>query len=262
MAHVIPSHALVVALTATGPSAGESVVVPPLSVEGTLDEPAVAQLDGSLVDGLARGGFSVSEARPAAFPDPCDQACWEELTAGADLVVRARVVVEARVYRIEVAAYDPQGKELARAEDLCEVCGRSDVAEMVAAQGARLRRRLDLLADESVEPASKPEPAPPAVVPPTSAPQPDVVPRRPDRRVVWGGLATGAGAVGIAAGVALLVVHGRPYRAACSGNDVDFAGRCRNELNTLAGGITGVTVGVGLVATGVALLVRARRRPR
>ena len=61
-----------------------------------------------------------------------------------------------------------------------------------------------------------------------------------------------ASLVALAAGVPLLVLHGRPYERTCN---ADATGRCQFDYDTQTGGIVGTAIGGALVVTGTALLV-------
>ncbi len=245
---------------------GGTVAVLGLSVVGHVDDNATAELFASLRAGLRRGGFEVQPATAPPLPDDCDAPCRQQRldATGADFLVSSTLEVDDRVYRLEVALIDDRGVSIVTSRGTCEVCGRSDAAEMVQSQGPRLRRRLDLLVQ-----------APP-VAAPTNVPPPSLDPANPgladdgigdeparrDPAKTWGGVALGMGAALTVGGVVLLALHGRPYRSRCGPDDVDFAGRCRFEYDTLAGGLSALGVGVGLVATGVTWLVRSRRASR
>ncbi len=73
-------------------------------------------------------------------------------------------------------------------------------------------------------------------------------------------LAAGLGAAGT--GGVLLGLDGRPDRRRCTGDDVDFAGRCRFSLETTAAGAAATAGGLALVAAGISLLVVEARRGR
>jgi hypothetical protein len=75
-----------------------------------------------------------------------------------------------------------------------------------------------------------------------------------------GWAAVGLGGVTFITGIALLALDDNPFRAHCSGDNVDSFGRCRFQYNTLGGGVAGLIVGAGLVGAGAALLVIDRKR--
>lgn len=71
----------------------------------------------------------------------------------------------------------------------------------------------------------------------------------------------GLGFVMSVAGTALISVHGQPWERRCTGNDVDVVGNCRFVLATRPLGVTFATLGAGMIATGVGLMVWAQRDP-
>lgn len=83
--------------------------------------------------------------------------------------------------------------------------------------------------------------------------------RRPVRWAIgWAALSTGV--VGTVAGVTLLALDGQPIRSKCKGSGVDADGTCRFVHSTLVSGAVVGALGVGLLATGIALVVIERRR--
>lgn len=86
------------------------------------------------------------------------------------------------------------------------------------------------------------------------------VKRRPVRWAI-GWAALGVGTVGTVAGVTLLALHGRPIQSKCHGAAVDADGTCRYVHATRVPGAIVGAIGVGLLATGIALVVIESRRP-
>jgi hypothetical protein len=82
--------------------------------------------------------------------------------------------------------------------------------------------------------------------------------KRPARIAGWASL--GLGVAAIATGATFFAVDGRPYRAECSGLDVDDDGDCRRVWQTTRHGAVFVAIGAALVATGVGLVVGARKK--
>lgn len=79
-----------------------------------------------------------------------------------------------------------------------------------------------------------------------------------DWKVPTGWTLLGVGTAGVAAGVTFLVLDERPYRAQCSGPDVDAFGNCRQRYGTMLHGIAFTAGGGALMVTGAALLIAAR----
>jgi hypothetical protein len=75
----------------------------------------------------------------------------------------------------------------------------------------------------------------------------------------WGWTTLGLGLGTVVAGGVLLGIHERPYRAMCSGDDVDANGRCRFRYATVMPGALVTVLGAGLLSLGTALLVSARK---
>lgn len=65
--------------------------------------------------------------------------------------------------------------------------------------------------------------------------------------------------VALAAGVPLLVLHGRSYERTCNADD---SGRCQFDYDTQTGGIVGTAIGGALAVTGAVLLTVGIRRGR
>jgi len=82
--------------------------------------------------------------------------------------------------------------------------------------------------------------------------------RRRLQRAGWGLFGAGLGVV--AAGIPLLVLHGRPYARRCTGSDVDADGDCRFRYGTRTGGAVTVAIGAASIVTGIVLVAVATRR--
>lgn len=82
--------------------------------------------------------------------------------------------------------------------------------------------------------------------------------RRPLR--IAGAVLLGAGLVAAGAGGVLLGLDGRPDRSRCTGDDVDFAGRCRFRFETTTAGATATAGGLAIAIVGLSLLVIDARR--
>ena len=84
--------------------------------------------------------------------------------------------------------------------------------------------------------------------------------RRPLR--IAGAILLGAGLPAAGAGGVLLGLDGRPDRSRCTGDDVDFEGRCRFSFETTTAGAATTAGGLALMATGIVLLIVDARRSR
>jgi len=80
------------------------------------------------------------------------------------------------------------------------------------------------------------------------------------RAIVWAGAGiAAAGLGGVAAGVSLLVLDGRPYRRRC---EADADGTCQFDYETTTGGAVATAVGAVALTSGVALLIAGLKRTR
>ncbi len=99
---------------------------------------------------------------------------------------------------------------------------------------------------------------------PVAAPPPqlDTGPTRRRGRVILSSVLLGSGVAGIGAGVALLVLHGRPITADCSGANIDADGDCHFLHDTQLGGAVALGLGAAAAVTGGVLLGLELRRGR
>ncbi len=127
----------------------------PLVVEGDeVPEADRAQLAGRLVEGLERGDFEVvapdEVVAASSAANSCREAsCYTSIAkaAGASHVVVAVVKVEDRDYEVEVVLVDGKnGSQVASSGDSCQICGVSEVGDLLDTAAATLRTKLDNLA--------------------------------------------------------------------------------------------------------------------
>lgn len=86
----------------------------------------------------------------------------------------------------------------------------------------------------------------------------------------WGWLGIGTGAVGVAAGTTLMVLHDRPFTFRCEQHptdpalsDVDADGDCRYRYDTQGGGIISLAVGGAMLIAGVTVIaIQAKRNKK
>ena len=218
------------------------VVIAPMTVDGELAAPLRQTLDERLRDGLDAGVFDVVDG-------------------GAARTVRTEIVARDRDLELSLSLVDRDGTTVvAKVEEHCDMCGTVEAGDAIASLGMALSRRAEL----ALQATTVAPPPPKLDAPIDSAPKP-VVHRRPVRWAIgWAALAGGIAAS--TTGVALLAIHGKPIHRKCTGGNVDADGTCRFVHSTLAPGAVVTTLGVGLVSTGIALLVieskRAPRAPR
>jgi hypothetical protein len=195
--------------------------------------------------------------------------------------------------RVVLVGEDAAGLSL---EETCELCGIEELGELLTAMGGRLRRKVDLMGDAAVlRVETRPRGAEVRVDGVTVGTTPLEVAvesgtrkveiskpgHRTEKRTIdaaagtrenysfvlvrggyqtwlpWTLLATGI--VGVASGATLIAIDGNEIRSNCNS---DPLGNCQFLHRTLGGGVALTVVGIGLVATGVALAVKWRSRKR
>ncbi len=126
----------------------------PISVAGTIADADRVALTMQLLVGLERGDFVVippevvrTHVRDAA---ECARArCLVRVAdkTGATHVVRAVITGRDRHYKLQLDLVDGRtGSVIASSRDGCEICGVSDVGDLMASAAAGLRNKLDALA--------------------------------------------------------------------------------------------------------------------
>lgn len=289
--------ALIAAPLQAAPPRAKDVLLFPITVEGELPEPAHAELRTAAIAGLARSGVALREGTNAC----ADAACVRTEAAGARSAVRVAIIVDDRNYAIAIELLDPRtGEPTATTQARCELCGTAELATLLGDQLAAIAPKLapDEPPPPRLTAASDPSGArvrigdrelgrtPLSVEIPTGShelvfdkhgyetvkrpidalPGVDenvhvVLPRAGKPLRAAGGALLGGGALMLGAGAVLLAIDGHPYRGRCSGDDIDFAGRCRFRHDTQAVGIAITSIGGALLVAGIAMLVaRGRRR--
>lgn len=126
----------------------------PLGVEGDeMPEADRDQLTERLVEGLRRGDFDVIAPDDvlSAAPDAAscrDAACYTAIAqaTGATHVVRTAVNAQDRDYEVEVLLVSgTDGVQVAASADSCQICGVTEVGDLIDAAAATLRTKLDTL---------------------------------------------------------------------------------------------------------------------
>jgi len=284
------------------PTASERVLVLPLRAGATVDPTLLGELQAALERGLGRGRllpFRDAQA-DACGDDACVRG--RAAAHGARYVLRSRVDEHDRNFTLGLELLDAGTlAPVATAERDCEVCGSTELLETLADQGAALAARPVVAAPRlgTLVLRTRPDDARASVDGQAVGSTPvrhevsagrhrvafertgfvaverDVVAtagveelvevelvrgRRPLR--IAGAVLVGLGLPAAGAGGVLLGLDGRPDRSRCSGDDVDFAGRCRFSFETTTAGAATTAGGLALVAAGIALLVVDARRSR
>ncbi len=274
-------------------------------VESEAAPETISALTDSAVAGMAVSG-RVVEIGAAWREDCAADACFREAmsSTSASAVVLLTVDQQDNVFRFGLEARSvTTGQRLASVDDVCEICGLEEVAELVELRAAALGERLDQPQEGTIRITSDPPGAmvmvddravgatplelvlpagphavrveKPGFLEDTKAvevhPGVDdemrfrlvVVPTEDRSTRRWftiGGLSLGLGVVGIAAGIPLVLMDGKPYEGNCR---PDAEGNCANLYGTMAAGASLTTAGViGLGAGGAMLLIARKRRRR
>ncbi len=122
------------------------MVVLPLQVEGTVVPGWTPQLAQAVSEGLERGSFELAFGTKVPSTACDDAPCFVKLAedTSADYVVRATVVGEDRRYVIDIAVIaGTTGQVVAESHEVCELCGVSEVRDLIADQSATLRTKID-----------------------------------------------------------------------------------------------------------------------
>jgi len=120
----------------------------PVAIDGVVDEGADERLLTNLRKGFARGAFGlVDQAIVASLaPDGCDKSCVNALRdeQAVDYAVQTRIKVDDRDYIVEVDLVATEDASVvASTSDRCDLCGLAEVGQLLEAQTAVLRRKLE-----------------------------------------------------------------------------------------------------------------------
>lgn len=284
------------------------IAVAPLRVDGTVEEVGRTEIAAQLRAGLGQSAVDVLALDPR-MSECTAPTCIAELARASDAthVVQADVVVDDKVYDVRIVAHDAVTNEIAaEVKETCEVCGVTEVADLVRRQSAALGERLASLAPTPAVLSVQSDPHGAAIAlddasvgstplrleldagahrlratKPGYAPIEHRMvavegvhetwsfalrllapPRKQQRMRAAGWVLLGIGSASIVPGVVFLALDRRPYRARCSGSNVDPQGDCRFLYGSVVHGAVLTAVGLALVATGIGLVVAARRKAR
>jgi hypothetical protein len=222
---------------------GLAVLNGPAGPNGELGEVLAAPVTRArLGDELTNCG-----ATPACLP--------RAITAlSANRVIATELTITGKTYAMSLRLYDGQGRELTHADDTCDICTVHEAEDAITKAAGRLASVARTMPVDSSAPPLRPGSAASDTPPPlvTTTPMQDTPPAVPvtrvRRHVPWRALAfasIGAGVVGLAIGVPLLVIDGKPT---C--NSPDPTHSCKHVYNTVGGGATLVALGgLGLLAS-------------
>ena len=213
----------------------------------------------SIPAGEVRMRLDVSEEqRSCAGAGPC--AARASITLRTERLVATEVTIAGKAYTIKVRLLDSAGREVAKLEDICDICTIKEADEAISRVVGKLvgTNRASMEDAKPVEPQKPVEPAPAAVVAPvvTEAPKPDKKPV-PYRWLAVGSL--GVGVLGLAIGIPLVVIDGRPT---C--NLPNPTKSCKDVYNTVGGGGVMLALGVAGLGASAALFYldyRSRHKP-
>lgn len=282
-------------MVAPGPQSS-TVDIDPLSIEGELPQQWRESTNAAVLSGLSRGAV---EARPRCTVAPCPEPPAQFVVTGSVTIVDRDWAVRLDVRRpgeSEVVASTEGFCELCGVEEAIEEIearaavlvprieqlGASAPVLMFRSTPSGVALRVDS-EDRGVTPlevrtdagthlveADKPGYFPQSFeVQAIDGVQQEIslqlipVPAEPPasgRGLRLAGVGSLAGsAVALAAGIPLLVLHGRSYERTCNADD---SGRCQFDYDTQTGGIVGTAIGGALAVTGAVLLTVGIRRGR
>jgi hypothetical protein len=254
-------------------AAEQRIVIDPVSYQADIAERDQELLQERFDQGLALAGF--------------------EATEGATHHVQTTITEQDGDFQVRVELVGDGSADVAL-EETCELCGIEELGELLTAMGGRLRRKIDLMRDAAVlRVETRPRgaqvrvdgevvgttPVEVAVEPGTRKVEVVKPGHRTEKREIeatagtrenysfvlvrggyqtwlpWTLLATGV--VGVVAGATMIGIDGNEIRSSCN---PDLDGNCQFLHRTLGGGVALTVIGVGLVATGVALAVKWRTK--
>lgn len=115
--------------------------------EGTsLEAWTLTQFEARVAEGFERGPFQVARGDRLGDAVACDDAqCLAAAagTSGVDYLVRTRIEVDGRAYRVSMELFDASGTSVARVENDCEICGVAEVGDLISDVAARLTAKLE-----------------------------------------------------------------------------------------------------------------------
>ncbi|MCH9685024.1 MAG: PEGA domain-containing protein [Deltaproteobacteria bacterium] len=146
--------ALVTVLPATAVAApsgaqGRAALLP-VELEGDFNEGWRERLQRNLSDGMTQAGMEVIGpgivAQRAGSTQCADPACFQSVAKAieARFLVRSQIAVDQRNYEVRLEIIDGRdGTVVASSVEGCQLCGLAEVGDLVTAQAAGLRKKMD-----------------------------------------------------------------------------------------------------------------------
>lgn len=149
------------------PNADRRAALLPLKIEGDLNDGWRDRIVEDLSRGLLQAGVDVADPeaviQASGGVKDCNNAkCFKFLSASVEarFLVRAEVSVQERNYSVSIDIIDGNdGSVAASSSESCQLCGLSEVGDLVTKQAAALRKKVDALALEPAVVAVTSDPA-------------------------------------------------------------------------------------------------------
>lgn len=128
----------------------EPVIIAPALTKGDLNDAVSDRLETSLREAVQKSELEVAKIsenlgrRAAACGD---DACRAELIkkGEAGFLLVPELTLDDKDYRMRLVLYGSSGREAARLEETCSLCGLAEAADLMADLGARMGRKVDLV---------------------------------------------------------------------------------------------------------------------
>jgi hypothetical protein len=123
---------------------GPSIGTVPLDVDQSVDDRMRESLESGLSSGLSRGSVTITPLE--GVDSGCDGDCQESAgsNAGVTHVVSGRVFKEGPDYKLVLSAREVGSTRAPIVlEDVCEICGESELGERIADLSATLETRIE-----------------------------------------------------------------------------------------------------------------------
>jgi hypothetical protein len=148
------SAALALAVPLRSAFAAEPVILTPALTEGELNPASAERLETSLRAAIRKSELELIEidAEAGARASACaDDDCRAEALAahGGHYLLVPTLAIDDQDYQMALTLYGPSGRELARLDESCGLCGLAEAADVFADLGARMGRKIDLAAQAS-----------------------------------------------------------------------------------------------------------------